>query len=83
MKDPFDRFQTCEELIASFQGQPIAAPGACGERGHLIPSRATAAAGAGAASGLSGAGLPPIVSQPTTPLDSPLVNRRLTPARTT
>ena len=27
----------------------------------------------------SRAGLPPIVSQPTTPLDSPLVNRRLTP----
>jgi len=27
MKDPFDRFQTCEELVASFQGQPIAAPG--------------------------------------------------------
>jgi len=26
-----------------------------------------------------GGGLPPIVSQPTTPLDSPLVNRRLTP----
>jgi serine/threonine protein kinase len=80
MKDPFDRFQTCEELIASFQGQPIAAPGALRVSAAMsIPSRATAAAGAGAASGLSGAGLPPIVSQPTTPLDSPLVNRRLTP----
>jgi serine/threonine protein kinase len=27
MKDPFDRFQTCEELIASFQGHAIAAAG--------------------------------------------------------
>src|SRR3954465_1345286 len=80
MKDPFDRFQTCEELIASFQGHPTPAPGAWRVSAAIpIPSRATAAAGAGAASGLSGAGLPPIVSQPTTPLDSPLVNRRLTP----
>jgi hypothetical protein len=78
MKDPFDRFQTCEELIASFQGQPIAAPGAMRISAAVsMPSRATAAAGAGAGSGLGG--LPPIVSQPTTPLDSPLVNRRLTP----
>jgi serine/threonine protein kinase len=78
MKDPFDRFQTCEELIASFQGQPIAAPGAMRISAAVsIPSRATATAGAGAGSGLGG--LPPIVSQPTTPLDSPLVNRRLTP----
>ncbi len=27
MKDPMDRFQACEELIASLQGQPVAAPG--------------------------------------------------------
>jgi serine/threonine protein kinase len=79
MKDPFDRYQTCEELIASFQNQPIAAPGA------VRSSIATfVTAGAGAGSGLSmggpgGGGLPPIVSQPTTPLDSPSVNRRMTP----
>jgi serine/threonine protein kinase len=78
MKDPFDRFQTCEELIASLQGQPIAAPGAM--RASLVTfAPATAGvAGAGASFG-SGGGFPPIVSQPTTPLDSPLVNRRLTP----
>ena len=78
MKDPADRFQSCEELVASLQGQPIAAPGAV---------RASAAAVA--VGGRSGAptapspvgGLPPIVSQPTTPLDSPLVNRRVTPLR--
>jgi len=75
MKDPFDRFQTCEELIASFQGQPIAAPGSL-----RVSAAMPAAAVAGAGAGLTGGGgLPPIVSQPTTPLDSPLVNRRLTP----
>ena len=79
MKDPFDRFQSCEELIASFQGQPIAAPGSV--RTSAIGSLTGAAAGVGAGAGASmgGAGLPPIVSQPTTPLESPLVNRRLTP----
>jgi serine/threonine protein kinase len=77
MKDPFDRFQSCEELIASFQGQPIAPPGAVRISAAVL-SPAAAVAGAGASMG-GGAGLPPIVSQPTTPLDSPLVNRRLTP----
>jgi serine/threonine protein kinase len=78
MKDPFDRFQSCEELIASFQGQPIAAPGSV--RTSAIGSFTGAAAvGAGAGASIGGAGLPPIVSQPTTPLESPLVNRRLTP----
>jgi serine/threonine protein kinase len=77
MKDPFDRFQSCEELIASFQGQPIAPPGAV--RTSMATLAQTAAvAGAGASIG-GGSGLPPIVSQPTTPLDSPLVNRRLSP----
>ncbi|HEX2251229.1 MAG TPA: protein kinase [Gemmatimonadales bacterium] len=77
MKDPFDRFQSCEELIASLQGQPIAAPGAIRSS---VATMAPAAVGAGAGASLVGAGgLPPIVSQPTTPLDSPLVNRRLTP----
>jgi hypothetical protein len=73
MKDPFDRFQSCEELIASFQGQPIAAPGAVRTSAAMLSP-----VGAGASMG-GMAGLPPIVSQPTTPLDSPSVNRRLTP----
>ncbi|HEV8454507.1 MAG TPA: protein kinase, partial [Gemmatimonadales bacterium] len=78
MKDPFDRFQTCEELIASFQGQPIAAAGSV--RASAVGSFSGAAAvPAGAGASMGGGGLPPIVSQPTTPLDSPLVNRRLTP----
>jgi serine/threonine protein kinase len=77
MKDPADRFQSCEELVASIQGQPTAAPGAV---------RASAmAAGVGGGGRTSGgaspiAGVSPIiVSQPTTPLESPLVNRRVTP----
>jgi hypothetical protein len=78
MKDPFDRYQTCEELIASFQGQPIAAAGAVrASLSTVVPAAAVATAGAGGLAG--GGGFPPIVSQPTTPLDSPLVNRRLTP----
>src|SRR5205085_5236668 len=78
MKDPFDRFQTCEELIASFQGQPIAAAGSV--RSSAVGSLSGAAAvPATAGASMGGAGFPPIVSQPTTPLDSPLVNRRLTP----
>jgi serine/threonine protein kinase len=77
MKDPFDRYQTCEELIASFQGQPIAAPGSI--RASAVGSFSGAAVTAGAGASVGGAGLPPIVSQPTTPLDSPLVNRRQTP----
>ena len=78
MKDPFDRFQTCEELIASLQGQPIAAPGAVRTSLVTFAPAAAAVAGAGASLG-GGGGFPPMVSQPTTPLDSPLVNRRLTP----
>ena len=78
MKDPFDRFQTCEELIASFQGQPIAAPGALRTSMATLAPTAAAVAGAGASVG-GGSGLPPIVSQPTLPLNSPSVNRRLSP----
>jgi serine/threonine protein kinase len=75
MKDPADRFQSCEELVASLQGQPIAAAGS-------VRASVAAAVGAGAGSTvpspvLGGPAL--IVSQPTTPLDSPLVNRRMTP----
>jgi serine/threonine protein kinase len=78
MKDPFDRYQSCEELIASFQGHPMAAPGSV--RISAVGSFTGAAAvAAGSGASVGGAGLPPIVSQPTTPLDSPLVNRRLTP----
>jgi serine/threonine protein kinase len=62
MKDPADRFQSCEELVASLQNQPIAAPGAV--RSTLVsapkPSIAT------------------IASQPTTPINSPAVDRRRT-----
>jgi len=74
MKDPADRFQSCEELVASIQGQPIAAAGS------VRASVATVAAGVstGTASPVVG-GAPLIVSQPTTPLESPLVNRRMTP----
>jgi serine/threonine protein kinase len=78
MKDPFDRFQSCEELVASFRGHPIAAPGAVRSSVATFVGSAAAVAGTGAGVGDGGA-LPPILSQPTTPMDSPLVNRRLTP----
>ena len=77
MKDPADRFQSCEELVASLQGQPIAAAGS------VRASVATAGVAAGVAGGSASSplmgGPPLIVSQPTTPLESPLVNRRMTP----
>jgi serine/threonine protein kinase len=75
MKDPNDRYQSCEELVASIQGQPIAAAGS------VRASLATVGVGAGGPTIPSPAlgGPPLIVSQPTTPLDSPLVNRRITP----
>jgi serine/threonine-protein kinase len=78
MKDPFDRYQSCEELVASFRGLPIAAPGSVRASAATFVG-AAAASGAAAPTG-GGAGLPPIVSQPTTPLESPLVNRRTTPS---
>ncbi|HEU5171471.1 MAG TPA: protein kinase [Gemmatimonadales bacterium] len=62
MKDPADRFQTCEELIASLQGQPIAAAGTV---------RAVA----------PGVIPPAITSQPTTPINSPAVDRRMNDRR--
>ena len=83
MKDPADRFQSCEELVASLQGQPIAAAGSV----RASVATAGVAAGGARSSGPSGppvqspvlGGPPLIVSQPTTPLESPLVNRRQTP----
>ena len=76
MKDPADRFQSCEELVASIQGQPIAAAGSV--RASVATVAAGASTGAGVVSPVVG-GAPLIVSQPTTPMDSPLVNRRITP----
>jgi serine/threonine protein kinase len=75
MKDPADRFQSCEELVASLQGAPVAAPGA-------LRASVAAGVGGGGGPGLASpvrAATPLIVSQPTTPLESPLVNRRMTP----
>ena len=48
MKDPFDRFQSCEELVASFRGQPIAAPGAVRTSAATLVGTGAAVAGAGA-----------------------------------
>src|SRR6476620_9906498 len=76
MKDPAERFQSCEELVASIQGQPIAAAGSV--RASVATVAAGASTGAGAVSPVVG-GAPLIVGQPTTPMDSPLVNRRMTP----
>src|SRR5262245_9853778 len=76
MKDPADRYQSCEELVASIQGQPIAAQGSV--RASVATVAAGANSGVGAISPVVG-GAPLIVSQPTTPIESPLVNRRLTP----
>jgi serine/threonine protein kinase len=75
MKDPADRYQSCEELVASIQGQPTAPPGAVRtSAAGLVGGRASTPT----VPSPSG-GIPPIVSQPTAPLDSPLVNRRATP----
>ena len=77
MKDPADRYQSCEELVASIQGQPTAPPGAVrvsAAAGAMVGGRASTPTVASPSGGV-----PPIVSQPTTPIDSPLVNRRATP----
>src|SRR6185503_18966727 len=78
MKDPADRFQSCEELVASIQGQPTAAPGT------VRASSAAAMVGGGGRTSAPTVpspigGMSPMVSQPTTPIESPLVNRRTTP----
>jgi serine/threonine protein kinase len=78
MKDPADRFQSCEELVASIQGQPTAAPGTV-----RVSSAAAVVGGGGRTSAPTVpspiGGMSPMVSQPTTPIESPLVNRRTTP----
>ncbi|HEX9053922.1 MAG TPA: serine/threonine-protein kinase, partial [Gemmatimonadales bacterium] len=66
MKDPADRFQTCEELIASLQGQPIATSGFLRVAAGSTPARATVPPAAAAA---SAAAAPAIASQPTTPIN--------------
>src|SRR5689334_22608331 len=76
MKDPADRFQSCEELEASIQGQPTAAPGTVRASAAAATIGGRSSAGATIPSPVS---VPPIVSQPTTPIESPLVNRRATP----
>jgi serine/threonine protein kinase len=76
MKDPADRFQSCEELVASLHGQPIAAAGSV--RASVAAGVAAGGSGPSVPSPVVG-GPPLIVSQPTTPLESPLVNRRMTP----
>jgi len=78
MKDPADRFQSCEELVASIQGQPIAAAGSVRASVSTVAAGAGTGGGSGTLSPVMG-GAPLIVSQPTTPLESPLVNRRTTP----
>ncbi len=94
MKEPADRFQSSEELLAALQGQPIAAvgavrAGAVRASSMAVPSAPAAPAalrvarvGVGVSTaglGLEGEAATSIVSQPTTPLTSPLVDRRITP----
>jgi serine/threonine protein kinase len=72
MKNPQERFQTPEEMIAALQGQAIALPG--------VPFTAGAAGVATGAPAVPGALPPlPITSQPTTPITSPVVDRRTMP----
>src|ERR671914_1166937 len=64
MKDPFDRFQSCEELIASFHGQPIAAPGSVRTSMATMMPAAAAVAGAGASLAAGTQGDPPPSGRP-------------------
>ncbi len=81
LKDPQDRFQTCEELIAAIQGQPIAPPGVFKTRAApsaaVIGADAPAGARMAVPAGLGGPpSNPPFANQPTTPIASPTVDRR-------
>ena len=72
MKNPQDRFQTPEEMIVALQGQAVALPG--------VPF-ATNASGVATADSVPPGTVPPlpITSQPTTPITSPVVDRRTMP----
>ena len=71
MKDPQDRFQTCEELVAAMKGQPTAPAGAI---------RARSGAGSSAPAAPAAPPAPALANQPTTPLSSAAVDRRQMPA---
>jgi len=82
MKDPADRFQDCEELIAALHGQATAPVGVFKGRASSI-GVPLAAVPAGAGAGMAGIGAPAGIgaspafpSQPTTPISSPTVDRR-------
>ncbi len=82
MKDPADRYQSCEELIAALRGQPTAASGSI-RRPTATPRPSTSA------SRMAEAGAPPagaaqqrsLVDQPTTPITAQGIDRRSTAAR--
>ena len=83
MKDPADRFQDCEELIAALHGQATAPVGVFKGRASSIGvplSPVPAGAGAGMAAGIGAPAVigasPGFPSQPTTPISSPTVDRR-------
>ncbi len=83
MKDPHDRFQTCEELIVAIQGHAVAAPGALKARAvaALAAARAPAPAVAvPAVAALADPARSPFANQATTPMASPTVDRRKSPA---
>ena len=72
MKDPADRFQSCEELVASLQGQPTAAPGS------LRSAAAVGGSGPGVGRTVPSprrGGSATFASEPTKPLDSPPLTR--------
>ena len=87
MKDPADRFQDCEELIAALHGQATAPVGVFKGRASSIgvplspvPAGAGAAVPAGLAAPVAIGAAPAFPSQPTTPISSPTVDRRKQPA---
>src|SRR5690606_15916901 len=71
MKNPQDRFQTPDEMIAALQGQAVALPG--------VPFATGASAVAASVSSPDSMPPLPITSQPTTPITSPVVDRRTMP----
>jgi hypothetical protein len=65
LKDPPERFQSCEELVDALQGQPIAPVGAVRPRAAMPPIPPDA--------------VPTLASQATTPIDAASVDRRRAP----